>query len=102
MLCADPALGFLLIPDLTWGDLGLVLLHPQGGPARPWGIPGMGWDVKWGAPALEGCVWLLYKPFMAEVLAKELALTALSPCPQAFCDDASGLKFNPVLYPKVR
>lgn len=37
-----------------------------------------------------------------EVLAKELALTALSPCPQAFCDDASGLKFNPVLYPKVR
>ncbi|NWQ84205.1 RPGP2 protein, partial [Columbina picui] len=29
------------------------------------------------------------------------ALTALSPCPQAFCDDASGLKFNPVLYPKA-
>lgn len=38
---------------------------------------------------------------MAEVLAQDLALTALSPCPQAFCDDASGLKFNPVLYPKV-
>lgn len=40
--------------------------------------------------------------FIHEVLAQDLALTALSPCPQAFCDDASGLKFNPVLYPKVR
>lgn len=58
--------------------------------------------MKWELLQLEAVFGFFIRHSQPEVLAKDLALTALSPCPQAFCDDASGLKFNPVLYPKVR
>lgn len=48
--------------------------------------------------AARGC--LLVAPGRVPALLR--GLMTLFPCSQAFCDDASGLKFNPVLYPKVR
>lgn len=80
-------------------------------PARPWGVPTRG--CKEGSSCsqrlesaplrdIHGLTMGFWQDRVSVSVPRDPALTALCPCPQAFCDDASGLKFNPVLYPKVR
>lgn len=82
-----------------WSDLGFVLLYPQLGTSRTMGHA-LGSSCSQSLAGAPACG--LGRLGVSAPCAQGPSPDCSFPCLQAFCDDASGLKFNPVLYPKVR